>query len=267
MAMTPIFDSILDAVGNTPIVRLNRLGAEYPVEFLAKCEFLSPGGSVKDRIGVRMLLEAQKAGKIKPGDTLIEPTSGNTGIGIALAAAALGYKLVITMPMKMSMEKQVVLEALGATIVRTPTEAAHDSPDSLFGVAERLLREIPNSFMLDQYKNPNNPDAHYFGTGAEIVEQTEGKFDYFVCSVGTGSAASAPGERSRDAPAESEKTYPQRRSLASIRSGPCWVAANRAAPTSSRGSATTSFPTSSTIRSLTSTSRPSTATRSFGHAA
>ena len=186
MAASPIFDSITDVVGNTPMVRLNRICAEFPVEFLAKCEFLNPGGSVKDRIGVRMLIEAEKADKIKPGDTLIEPTSGNTGIGIALAAAARGYKLIITMPMKMSMEKQVVLEALGAKIVRTPTEAAHDSPDSLFGVADRLLKEIPGSFMLDQYANPDNPDAHYYGTGTEIVEQCEGRLDYCIVSVGTG---------------------------------------------------------------------------------
>jgi cystathionine beta-synthase len=199
MSTSPIFDSITDAVGNTPMVRLNRVCTEFPVEFLAKCEFLNPGGSVKDRIGVRMLVEAEKAGKIKPGDTLIEPTSGNTGIGIAMAAAARGYKLIITMPMKMSMEKQVVLEALGAKIVRTPTEAAHDSPDSLFGVAHRLLGEIPNSFMLDQYTNPDNPDAHYYGTGAEIVEQCEGQLDYCVISVGTGGTITGVARKLKEA--------------------------------------------------------------------
>lgn len=198
MPPPPVFDSVVDAVGNTPMIRLNRVCDEYPVEFLAKCEFLNPGGSIKDRIGVRMLLEAERAGRIKPGDTLIEPTSGNTGIGIALAAAARGYNVIITMPMKMSTEKQVVLEALGARIVRTPTEAPHDSPESLFGVAERLLREIPNSFMLDQYKNPNNPDAHYFGTGAEIVEQCGGRLDYCVVSVGTGGAITGIARRLRE---------------------------------------------------------------------
>lgn len=182
----PCLDTILDAVGQTPMVRLHRVAADLPVEMFAKCEFMNPGGSVKDRIGVRMLVEAERAGKIKPGDTLIEPSSGNTGIGIALAAAVRGYKLIITMPQKMSMEKQAVLEALGAQIVRTPTEAAHDDPESLFGVAQRLLREIPGSFMLDQYTNPDNPDAHYHGTGAEIVEQMEGRLDFFVCGVGTG---------------------------------------------------------------------------------
>lgn len=198
MPPPPIVDSIVDAVGNTPMVRLNRVAAEFPVEFLAKCEFLNPGGSVKDRIGARMLIEAERQGKIKPGDTLIEPTSGNTGIGIAMAAAARGYKVIITMPMKMSTEKQVVLEALGATIVRTPTEAPHDSPESLFGVAERLLKEIPNSFMLDQYTNPDNPNAHYYGTGAEIVEQCEGRLDYCVISVGTGGTITGVARRLRE---------------------------------------------------------------------
>src|SRR6201995_3458542 len=132
MHSSPIHDSILSAVGHTPMVRLARIGRDLPCELLGKCEFMNPGGSVKDRIGVRMLLDAEAQGRIKPGDTLIEPTSGNTGIGLALAAAVRGYKLIITMPQKMSMEKQVVLEALGAKIVRTPTELAHDHPDSLF---------------------------------------------------------------------------------------------------------------------------------------
>lgn len=184
--MSPVKDSILDSIGNTPMIRLQRIGAEYPVEILAKCEFLNPGGSVKDRIGARMVLEAEKQGRIKSGDTLIEPTSGNTGIGLAMAAAVRGYKLIIVMPMKMSMEKQVVLENLGAQIVRTRTEAAHDDPDSLFGVAKALNESIPDSHILDQYSNLANPDAHYLGTGKEIVDQCEGKLDYFVCSVGTG---------------------------------------------------------------------------------
>lgn len=194
----PIYDTVLDAIGKTPMIRLHRIGAEYPVELLAKCEFMNPGGSNKDRIAARMLLEAERAGIIKPGDTLIEPTSGNTGIGLALAAAARGYRLIITMPMKMSMEKQVVLEALGAQIVRTPTEAPSDSEESLFGVARRLLREIPNSHMLDQYNNPHNADAHYHGTGAEVVEQTQGRLDYFVASTGTGGTITGCARRIRE---------------------------------------------------------------------
>lgn len=196
-----ITPDILHAVGNTPLVRLNRIGKEYPVEILAKCEYLNPGGSLKDRIGVRMVVEAEKAGTIKPGDTLIEATSGNTGIGLALAAAVKGYRLIICMPQKMSMEKQVVLEALGAEIIRTPTELAHDHPDSLFGVAKRLNKEIPNSHILDQYSNPNNNDAHYYGTAGEILEQTGGKFDYFVAGVGTGGTITGCARRfKKDAP-------------------------------------------------------------------
>jgi cystathionine beta-synthase len=169
-----VLPSILDAVGETPMVRLNAVTAGLACEVVAKCEFMNPGGSVKDRIGVRMLLDAEKSGRIKPGDTLIEPTSGNTGIGLALAAAARGYRVIITMPEKMSQEKQVVLEALGAEIIRTPTEAAWDAPESHIGVAKRLHEVIPNSHILDQYANPSNPLAHAEGTGREIVEQTGG---------------------------------------------------------------------------------------------
>ncbi len=182
-----ILSSILDAVGHTPMVRLNSVTKGYDCELLAKCEYLNPGGSVKDRIGVKMLLDAEKSGRIKPGDTLIEPTSGNTGIGIAMAAAVRGYRVIITLPEKMSQEKQVVLEALGAEIIRTPTEAAWDSPESHIGVAKRLKQVIPNSHILDQYSNPSNPEAHdEGGTGAEIVEQCGGRLDAIVMTAGTG---------------------------------------------------------------------------------
>ena len=181
-----VLPSILDAVGETPMVRLNAVTAGLACEVVAKCEFMNPGGSVKDRIGVRMLLDAEKSGRIKPGDTLIEPTSGNTGIGLALAAAARGYRVIITMPEKMSQEKQVVLEALGAEIIRTPTEAAWDAPESHIGVAKRLHEVIPNSHILDQYANPSNPLAHAEGTGREIVEQTGGRLDAVVMTAGTG---------------------------------------------------------------------------------
>src|SRR5262245_27096471 len=181
-----ILDSILDTTGLTPMVRLSRIGRDLPCELLGKCEFMNPGGSVKDRIGVRMLLDAEKAGRIKPGDTLIEPTSGNTGIGLAMAAAVKGYRVIITMPEKMSREKQVVLEALGAEIIRTPTEAAWDSPESHIGVARQLVQLIPSSHILDQYKNPSNPQAHDDGTGREIWEQCGGKLDAVVMTAGTG---------------------------------------------------------------------------------
>jgi cystathionine beta-synthase len=181
-----ILDSILDATGATPMVRLSRIGRDLPCELLGKCEFMNPGGSVKDRIGVRMLLDAEAQGRIKPGDTLIEPTSGNTGIGLAMAAAVRGYRVIITMPEKMSQEKQVVLEALGAEIIRTPTEAAWDSPDSHIGVARRLREVIPNAHILDQYSNPSNPAAHEHGTGREIIDQCGGKLDAVVMTAGTG---------------------------------------------------------------------------------
>ena len=181
-----ILDSILEAVGNTPMVRLRRVGAKSGCELLAKCEFLNPGGSVKDRIGRRMVEEAERTGRIHPGDTLIEPTSGNTGIGMAMAAAIKGYRMIITMPEKMSREKQVVLEALGAEIIRTPTEAAWDAPESHIGVAKKLVKILPNAHILDQYGNPDNPKAHEDGTAREILEQTDGQLDMVVMTAGTG---------------------------------------------------------------------------------
>jgi len=181
-----ILNNILEAIGNTPIVRLDKVGSELKCNLFAKCEYFNPGGSVKDRIGFRMIDEAEKSGQIKPGDTLIEPSSGNTGIGLALAAAVKGYKLIITMPEKMSLEKEVVLEALGAKIIRTPTEVSHDDPKSLFGVAKRLQEETPNSHILDQYSNNNNPDAHYNGTAQEILDEFGDNLDMVVVSAGTG---------------------------------------------------------------------------------
>ncbi len=189
MAQEHIHDSVLSVVGGTPMVRLSRIGRDLPGELLGKLEFLNPGGSVKDRIGVRMLLEAEKAGRIKPGDTLIEPTSGNTGIGLAMTAAVRGYRMIITMPEKMSREKQVALEALGAEIIRTPTEAAFDSPESHISVAKRLRDVLPNAHILDQYGNEDNPKAHET-TAREILEQTGGRIDAFVAGAGTGGTIS-----------------------------------------------------------------------------
>lgn len=177
---------VLRAVGHTPLVRLNRVGSEHPVEILVKCEFMNPGGSIKDRIAFAMIDEAERTGRIKPGDTLIEATSGNTGIGLAMAAAVRGYKLVICLPQKMSAEKQRTMEALGATIVRTRTEAAHDDADSNFSIAARMQRELPNAHILDQWTNPANIRAHYEGTAGEIVAQTGGAFTHFVAGAGTG---------------------------------------------------------------------------------
>ncbi|KAN0034688.1 hypothetical protein ACTFIV_001220 [Dictyostelium citrinum] len=181
-----IMDNILDNIGGTPLVRVNKVSSDLECELVAKCEFFNAGGSVKDRIGYRMIVDAEESGRIKKGDTLIEPTSGNTGIGLALTAAIKGYKMIITLPEKMSQEKVDVLKALGAEIIRTPTEAAFDAPESHIGVAKKLNSEIPNSHILDQYGNPSNPLAHYDGTAEELLEQCEGKIDMIVCTAGTG---------------------------------------------------------------------------------
>ncbi|PRT54029.1 Cystathionine beta-synthase [Wickerhamiella sorbophila] len=188
-------ESIIDQIGNTPLVKLNKIPQSEGIEatILCKCEYFNAGGSVKDRIARRMVLEAEKQGRIKPGYTLIEPTSGNTGIGLALMGAVRGYRTIITLPEKMSNEKVSVLKALGAEIVRTPTEAAWDSPESHIGVAKRLNEEIPNSVILDQYSNVDNPLAHENGTGEEIWEQTGGKITYLVAGAGTGGTISGIG--------------------------------------------------------------------------
>jgi cystathionine beta-synthase len=183
-----VMDSVLQQIGNTPMVRLNKIPQSLGIEatIYAKLEFFNAGGSVKDRIALRMIEEAEKSGRIKPGDTLIEPTSGNTGIGLALVASVKGYKTIITLPEKMSPEKVAVLRALNAEIIRTPTAAAFDSPESHIGVARRLEKELPNAHILDQYGNPDNPLAHEYGTAEEIWEQSGGKVKMLVAGAGTG---------------------------------------------------------------------------------
>lgn len=180
----------LDLIGNTPLIKLNKIPQSLGIKakMYAKVELFNAGGSIKDRIAKNMVLEAEKQGRIKPnaGYTLIEPTSGNTGIGLALVGAVRGYRTIITLPEKMSNEKVSVLKALGAEIIRTPTEAAWDAPESHIGVAKKLEKEIPNSVILDQYSNEANPGAHYYGTGYEIWEQTEGKVTHLVAGAGTG---------------------------------------------------------------------------------
>ncbi|XP_035250361.1 cystathionine beta-synthase-like isoform X2 [Anguilla anguilla] len=189
---TKILPDILRRIGDTPMVRMNKISKAYGLkcELLGKCEFFNAGGSVKDRISLRMVEDAERAGILKLGDTIIEPTSGNTGIGLALAAAVKGYRCIIVMPEKMSLEKVDVLRALGAEIVRTPTSARFDSPESHVGVAWRLKNEIPNSHILDQYRNPSNPLAHYDTTAEEILEQCDGQVDMLVAGAGTGGTIS-----------------------------------------------------------------------------
>jgi len=193
-----LFNNILEAIGRTPMVKLHRVVNGLECEVYAKCEYLNPGGSIKDRIGYRMVLDAEKSGRIQRGDTLIEPTSGNTGIGIALAGAVLGYRVIITLPEKMSREKQVALAALGAEIIRTPTEAAWDSPESHIGVAKKLQKEIPRAHILDQYQNPSNPQVHYDTTAAEILEDLNGSVDMVVMGAGTGGTITGVARRIKE---------------------------------------------------------------------
>ncbi|XP_061578874.1 cystathionine beta-synthase b [Cololabis saira] len=183
-----ILPNILGHIGHTPLVRLNRIPKEFGLkcEILAKCEFFNAGGSIKDRIALRMVEDAERAGVLRPGDAIIEPTSGNTGIGLALVAAIKGYRCIIAMPEKMSMEKVELMRGLGAEIVRTPATAAFDSPQSHIRTAWRLKSEIPNSHILDQYRNASNPLAHYDTTAEEILEQCDGKLDMLVAGAGTG---------------------------------------------------------------------------------
>lgn len=181
-----LLNNILEAIGKTPIVKINHIGSGLSCDIYGKCEFLNPGGSVKDRIALQMITAAEQSGRIKPGDTLIEATSGNTGIGFAMAGAVKGYQVIITMPEKMSKEKEATLEALGAKIYRTRTDAKWNEPDSHLSLAKKLLQEIPNSHWLDQYSNPDNTLAHYEHTAEEILEDMGESLAMVVMGVGTG---------------------------------------------------------------------------------
>jgi cystathionine beta-synthase len=183
-------DSILGTIGNTPLVRLRRLGADHACTLLAKVEFFNPGGSVKDRIGVAMIEDAERKGLLQPGGTIVEGTSGNTGAGLALAAIVKGYRCVFTTTDKQSQEKLDVLRALGAEVVVCPTNVAPDDPRSYYSVARRLSREIPNAFYPNQYDHPANTEAHYRTTGPELWAQTDGRITHFVCGAGTGGTIS-----------------------------------------------------------------------------
>ncbi len=188
-----VLDSFLDAVGETPLVRLAKVARGVPATVLAKLEMLNPGGSVKDRIGLRMIESAERAGLLRPGGTIVEPTSGNTGHGLAIAAAIRGYKCIFVMPDKMSQEKIALLRAYGAEVVITPTAVAPESPESYYRVADRLTEEIPGAFQPNQYFNPDNPAAHEATTGPEIWRQTDGTIAAFVAGVGTGGTITGTG--------------------------------------------------------------------------
>src|ERR1700710_1510816 len=186
-------NSVLDLIGDTPLVRLSSTVGETASLVLAKVEYLNPGGSVKDRIAVRMVEAAESSGELKPGGTIIEPTSGNTGVGLALVAQQRGYRCVFVLPDKVGEDKRSVLTAYGAEIVVTPTAVAPESPESYYSVSDRLAREIPGAFKPNQYSNPNGPLSHYETTGPEIWRHTEGRVTHFVAGVGTGGTISGVG--------------------------------------------------------------------------
>lgn len=181
-----IKDSILATVGETPLVRLSRMGADLTPQLVAKVEYFNPGGSIKDRVAIRMIEVAEQAGRLRPGGTIVEPTSGNTGTGLALAACLKGYRVIAVMPDKMSAEKIDLLRAYGAEVVMAPTDVPPESPQSYYKVADRLTEEIPGAFQPNQYANPANPETHYLTTGPELWRQSGGKITHFVAGVGTG---------------------------------------------------------------------------------
>ena len=188
------YNNVLETIGNTPLIKLNKINKGLKPLIFVKMETFNPGGSVKDRIGVEIVEDAERTGKLKPGGTIIESTSGNTGMGLALAAAVKGYKTVFTMPDKMSQEKVMNLRAFGAEVIVTPTAVPHESPESYTSVAKKRVEETPNSILADQYENPKNPEAHYKTTGPEIWEQTGGQIDYFICGIGTGGTITGTGK-------------------------------------------------------------------------
>lgn len=188
-----VFNNILGAVGNTPLVKLERIGKDLPVPLYAKLEFMNPGGSVKDRVGANIIEQAEKRGELKPGGTIVEATSGNTGVGLAIAAALKGYKTIFVMPDKMSNEKILLLRAYGAKVVITPTAVAPEDPRSYYEVAKRFARETPNAILANQYHNPDNPQTHIMTTGPELWEQTDGMVTDVIIGMGTGGTISGVG--------------------------------------------------------------------------
>lgn len=190
--------TILDAIGNTPLVKLNKLVDDQCATVLVKCEFMNPTGSIKDRMALHMIEDAERKGLLKPGGTIVENTSGNTGLALAMVGAVKGYQCVFTMPDKMSTEKIDMIKSFGAKVVVTPTDVPGDSPEHYVNTAKRIAEETPNSFYVDQYHNPANIEAHYHSTGAEIFQQTGGKFDYFVAGTGTGGTISGVGRYMRE---------------------------------------------------------------------
>src|SRR5690606_9998547 len=194
-----VYNSLIELVGNTPLVRLKKVAAGLAPTVLAKVEYLNPGGSVKDRIALRMVEDAERRGLLRPGGTIVEPTSGNTGVGLAIVAAEKGYRCVFVCPDKVGADQLAVLRAYGAEVVVCPTTVAPDHPESYYSVSDRLAATIPGAWKPDQYANPNNPESHYHSTGPEIWEQTEGRITHFVAGIGTGGTISGTGRYPKDA--------------------------------------------------------------------
>ncbi|TCB99872.1 cystathionine beta-synthase [Micromonospora zingiberis] len=193
------YDNVVEMIGNTPLVRLRNVAEGIQATVLAKVEYLNPGGSVKDRIALRMVEDAEAAGILRPGGTIVEPTSGNTGVGLALVAQLKGYKCVFVCPDKVSQDKQDVLRAYGAEVVVCPTAVAPEDPRSYYNVSDRLAREIPGAWKPNQYANPANPRSHYETTGPELWKQTEGRITHFIAGVGTGGTISGIGRYLKEA--------------------------------------------------------------------
>ncbi len=187
------YKNILETIGNTPLGKLSKLAKEIKATVLAKLEYFNPSGSIKDRMALYMIDDAEKKGILKPGGTIVENSSGNTGAALAMLAAIKGYKCIITMPDKMSDEKKNMMKVYGAKVIVTPTDVPYNSPESYYSVARRIAEETPDSYYPDQYNNPKNIEAHYYTTGPEIWEQTNGKIDYFVAGIGTGGTLSGAG--------------------------------------------------------------------------
>ena len=192
--MKNVYNNIVECIGNTPIVKLQKIGKELGHDFYLKLDFLNPGGSIKDRIAKQLIADAVASGKLKPGGTIIETTSGNTGMGLAMISAVEGFKCVFTMPDKVSDEKTNAMRALGAEVILCPTAVEPQDPRSYYSVAKRLATEIPNSFYIDQYNNPSNPKAHYLTTGPEVYEQMGDSIDYLVACIGTGGTLCGTGK-------------------------------------------------------------------------
>ncbi|MEU4573773.1 cystathionine beta-synthase [Nonomuraea sp. ATR24] len=188
-----VYDSLVELMGNTPLVRLHKVSAGLPAQVLAKVEYFNPGGSVKDRIAVRMIEAAEASGELRPGGVIVEPTSGNTGVGLAIVAQQKGYRCLFVVPDKVAGDKISVLRAYGAEVVVCPTAVSPDHPESYYSVSDRLAREIPNAWKPDQYSNVNNPESHYHSTGPELWEQTDGGITHFVAGIGTGGTISGTG--------------------------------------------------------------------------